>query len=62
MLDHCIDRAIIDALLDTAFRGIEQCFYDREDNGSIGRDAPLAHAKVLVDYLNREIEKRLERE
>ena len=60
MLDHCIDHAIYQEILNNCFRGVEQCFYDREDNGSIGKDAPLAHAKVLVDYLNRMIDKKID--
>ncbi|KLU03497.1 hypothetical protein RISK_004501 [Rhodopirellula islandica] len=56
MLDNCIAPAIIDGFVDNAFRGVPQLFYDREDNGSIGKDAPLAHAKVLVDYINRKID------
>jgi len=56
MLEHCIDPAVIDGFIERAFRGVPQFFYDREDNGSIGKDAPLAHAKLLVDYINRKID------
>lgn len=56
MLDNCIETKVIDRFVDAAFRGVPQFFYDREDNGSIGKDAPLAHAKVLVDYINRKID------
>jgi len=56
MLDNCIETDIFEHFISQAFRGVPQFFYDREDNGSIGKDAPLAHAKVLVDYLNRKID------
>ena len=56
MLDNCIDGELFEEIMTRAFRGIPQYFYDREDNGSIAKDAPLAHAKVLVDYLNRKID------
>ena len=56
MLDNCIDASIIEGFVDQAFRCVPQFFYDREDNGSIGKDAPLAHAKVLADYINRKID------
>ena len=56
MLDNCIEPELFEEIIARAFRGIPQFFYDREDNGSIGKDAPLAHAKVLVDYVNRKID------
>lgn len=56
MLENCIDETILSGFIDQAFRGVPQYFYDREDNGSIGKDAPLAHAKLLADYLNRKID------
>ena len=56
MLDNSIDESVIDGFVDQAFRGVPQFFYDREDNGSIGKDTPLAHAQVLVDYINRKID------
>lgn len=56
MLENCIDVGIIDGFVDQAFRGVPQYFYDREDNGSIGKDAPMAHAKVLVDFINSKID------
>jgi hypothetical protein len=52
-------QASIDEIVDRAFRGIPQFFYDREDNGSIGKDEPLAHASLLVQYLNRKIDEQL---
>jgi hypothetical protein len=59
MLEHRIEAAVIEEFIDRAFRGIPQLFYDREDNGSIGKDQPLAHARLLADYVNRKIEERL---
>ncbi len=56
MLGNRIDPRVLEGFVDQAFRGTSQFFYDREDNGSIGKDAPLAHAKILVDYLNRRID------
>ena len=56
MLDNRIDSSIVDGFVHQAFRGVPQFFYDREDNGSIGKDAPLAHAKVFVDYIHRKID------
>ena len=56
MLDNRIDPSVISAIVENAYRGVPQFFYDREDNGSIGKDAPLAHAKILVDYINRQID------
>lgn len=60
MLSHCVVEEVLEDWIVNAFRGIPQFFYDREDNGSIHRDEPLAHAALLVDYLNRKIEQRCE--
>ena len=59
MLEQRIDPTILENFVEQAFRGVPQCFYDRQDNGSIGKDAPLAHAAVLVDYLNQRIDQAL---
>jgi hypothetical protein len=59
MLEHRVDAALIEEILNRAFRGVEQHFYDRQDNAAIGKDQPLAHAAVLVHYLNRKIHERL---
>ena len=61
MLGNCIAAEVIDGFIEQAFRGVPQFFYDREDNGSIGKDAPLAHAKILVDYINRKIDAMVDR-
>lgn len=54
MLENRIDPALIRKFVDTALAGVTQSFHDLGDNGDINnRDAPLAHASVLVQYLNR---------
>ena len=60
MLDHRVDPEILTAFIDCAFQGIPQFFYDREDNGAIGKDQPLAHARILVDHINQRIDELLE--
>lgn len=59
MLANRVKAEILDDIIAAAFRGVPQFFYDREDNGSIDRDQPLAHARVLVDFLNRRIDMQL---
>ncbi|WP_254508440.1 DUF6939 family protein [Anatilimnocola floriformis] len=59
MLEQRVDPAVLQQFIDQAFRGVPQYFYDREDNGSIGKDQPLAHASILVAWLNRKIEAEL---
>ncbi len=59
MLENRIESELFDGFIDRAMQGIPQYFYDREDNGSIGRDAPLAHAKILVDFINQKIDSQL---
>ena len=58
VLENRIEQELIEGFVEHAFRGISQYFYDREDSGSIGKDAPLAHAKLLVDFINRKIDQR----
>lgn len=54
MLEHCLDPAILDQFITQALQGVVQHFYDTTDNGDINQpDAPLAHASILVQYLNR---------
>jgi hypothetical protein len=62
MLTNRIDSEILEAIISKAFRGIPQFFFDREDNASIGKDRPLAHASLLVDYINCIIDERLGKE
>ena len=60
MLEHRVDPVILEEFVHRAFRGIPQFFYDREDNGSLEKDRPLAHAKLLADFVNQKIETQLE--
>lgn len=59
MLENRVEPVVFDEIIGRAFRGIPQFFHDKEDNGSIHKDAPLAHASVLVQYVNKRIEERL---
>jgi hypothetical protein len=59
MLDNCVNAMILDEFVDQAFRGLPQFFYDKQDNGVIEKDEPLAHASVLVTYLNCRIAQRI---
>lgn len=58
-LDHRVDPDILNLFIHRAFCGIPQYFYDREDNGLVGKDQPLAHARLLVDHLNQRIDEWL---
>jgi hypothetical protein len=54
MLENCIDGRLIQSFIDAAFAGLVQHFHDVGDNGNPNNpDQPLAHAAVLVRYLNR---------
>jgi hypothetical protein len=53
MLDHRVDQELLQEIMTRAFRGIPQYFCDRENNGSISKDLPLAHASVFVHSMNR---------
>lgn len=54
VLEHRIDPAVIPGLLATARTGVTQFVHDVGDNGDPNDTAqPLAHAAVLVQYLNR---------
>lgn len=60
MLDNRIDPALIGEFLDRARGGVTQFFHDLGDNGDINNAAePLAHASVLVQYLNRRLAEEL---
>ncbi len=59
MLGNRVDSAVLEEIIGRAFRGVPQFLYDKEDNGSIHKDGPMAHASVLVRYVNRLIEERL---
>jgi hypothetical protein len=61
MLDHRVDRALIDGFVKAALSGVSQFFHDVSDNGNVNNpDEGWAHAAVVVPYLNRLCERRVE--
>jgi hypothetical protein len=59
VLDHRIDPAVLAGFVAAAFAGVTQYFHDLADNGDINDTGqPLAHAAVLVQYLNRKCAER----
>lgn len=58
VLEHRIDRELMEQFFITARRGITQFIHDVGDNGDPNDTSqPLAHTAVLVQYLNRELTK-----
>lgn len=56
VLEHRIDPAVIEQLLATARSGVTLFIHDVGDNGDPNDTSqPLAHAAVLVQYLNRKL-------
>lgn len=55
VLENKIDSKIIDGFIEKMFRGISLFFYDYESNGTISKDLPLAHASILVKWLNNKV-------
>jgi hypothetical protein len=54
MVENCIPSQVIQLLLTTARRGVTQFVHDVGDSGDQNDTTqPLAHAAVLVRYLNR---------
>lgn len=54
VLENRIDADLMQTLIDRARAGRPQYFHDLGDNGDINNvNEPLAHAAVLVGYLNR---------
>ncbi len=54
MLTNRADPELLEQFITTAFESTTQYFHDVGDSGDINNaDAPLAHAAVLVQYLNR---------
>jgi hypothetical protein len=54
MLENRIPPALLQRFIDAARAGVVQHFHDVGDNGDPGDESqPLAHAAVLVRYLNR---------
>jgi hypothetical protein len=53
-LSNRIDPALIQQLVDRAFKGVTQYIHDVGDNGDIGNvNEPLAHAALVVQFINR---------
>jgi len=62
VLENRIDPAVINVFIDRAFQGITQYFHDFGSNGDINNtNMSLAHAALLVQYLNRRCTQRAER-
>jgi hypothetical protein len=60
VLENRIDASVIDGFLAAARAGVAQFFHDVGENGDINNaGAPLAHAAVLVQYLNRQCSKTM---
>jgi hypothetical protein len=54
MLQQRIDALLIQSFIDRAFQGVTQHFHDVGDNGDVhNTNEALAHASLLVQYLNR---------
>jgi hypothetical protein len=54
MLTNRIDPALIQQLVDRGIEGVTQYIHDVGDNGDIGNvNEPLAHAGLVVQYINR---------
>ena len=59
VLENRINPQIYDDIINKAHEGIPQYFYDVENNGDINNpSSPLAHASLLVQYLNRLIKQQ----
>jgi hypothetical protein len=57
MVENRVEPAVIEGFLATARRGEVQFFHDLSDNADVSNpDEGLAHAAVLVRYLNRRLE------
>ena len=60
VLENRIDPALVRGFIDTALAGTKQHFHDVGDNGDPNDpDQPLAHAAVLVRYINRKAAERM---
>ncbi|WP_372370484.1 hypothetical protein [Candidatus Uabimicrobium sp. HlEnr_7] len=63
VLENKIEQVIYRDILDNAKKGIPQYFHDMENNGDINNpSSPLAHASLLVQYINILIKKELRKE
>jgi hypothetical protein len=62
MLENRVDREVIEGLFAAALSGVTQYIHDVGDNGDINdANQPLAHAAVLVQYINRKCAERTAR-
>ena len=53
-LENRIEPAVLEGLIEAALSGVTQFVHDVGDNGDVNNpDQPLAHAAVLVQYINR---------
>ena len=60
VLENRIDPELIRGFIDAALAGVTQHFHDVGDNGDPNDpDQPLAHAAVLVQYVNRKAAERV---
>jgi hypothetical protein len=56
MLENRIEPSLLQQFLDRARQGVTQYIHDVSDNGDVNNpDEGLAHAAVLVQYLNRRL-------
>jgi hypothetical protein len=63
VLENRIDPELIRGFIDAALAGVTQHFHDVGDNGNPNDpDQPLAHAAVLVQYVNRRAAERTDGE
>jgi len=59
MLINRVDPTLIEELIERALRGVAQYVHDVGDNGDINNiNEPLAHAALVVQYVNRLCEQR----
>lgn len=59
VLENRVAPEVIEGLIATALSGVTQYVHDVGDSGDIGdANQPLAHAAVLVQYLNRKCAER----
>ncbi len=61
MLVNRLDPPLIEQLVQTALDGVTQYIHDVGDNGDIGNaNEPLAHAALVVQYVNRLARQRID--
>jgi hypothetical protein len=63
ILVNRVDQALIEQMIETACQGVTQYIHDVGDNGDIGNaNEPLAHAALVVQFINRRCAERASRE